>query len=112
MRDATTKYKASLKKVNPDFDAKYYNRLIFEAYEPQTLIPEDPVGFDQLNLIGTPGTAAGPSALAEMSKPLPHKPPRSQPTLQPASLLFLQLPSLPIPQPLSLSILQLPPQAT
>ena len=64
MRDATEEYKAQLKKVKPDFDTEYYDRLILEVEEPQTLTLKDPVGFDQLNLIGTPGTAAGPSALA------------------------------------------------
>ena len=63
IRDATEKYKTSLKRVNPDFDAEYYDRLILEVEKPQTPAPEDLVGFDQLNPIGTLGTAAGPSAL-------------------------------------------------
>ena len=65
MRDATKEYKAQLKKVNPDFDAEHYDRLILKADEPQTPTSEDPVGFDQLDSIGTPGTAAVPSALGE-----------------------------------------------
>ena len=65
MRDATKEYKASLKKVNLDFDVEYYDKLILRANEPQTPAPKDPVGFDQLNPIGTPGTTAGPSALCE-----------------------------------------------
>ena len=45
MNDATEEYKASLRRVNPNFDAEYYNRLILELEEPQTLAPKDPVGF-------------------------------------------------------------------
>ena len=61
MNDATEEYKASLKRVNPNFDAKYYDNLILEQEEPQTLAPEDPVGFDQLDRIGTPSNAMSPS---------------------------------------------------
>ena len=43
MRDATKGYKASPKKVNLNFDAEYYDRLILEVDEPQTLASEDPV---------------------------------------------------------------------
>ena len=106
MRDATTKYKASLKKVNPDFDAKYYNRLIFEAYEPQTLIPEDPVGFDQLNSIGTWVTTVGPSTLVRDVEAFTSQAtewPTEKPTdPQPTSPLFLHLSSRQILQPLNL----------
>ena len=62
MRDATEEYKASLQRVNPKFDVVYYDRLILEADEPQTHAPEDPIVFDQLDLIETPRTAAGLSA--------------------------------------------------
>ena len=65
MRGATKEYKSSLKKVNPDFDAEYYDRLILRAEEPQTPAPKDPVGFDQLHPIRIPETAADPSALGE-----------------------------------------------
>ena len=61
IRDTTEEYKESLKKVNPDFDADYYDKLILEAGEPQTPAPKDPVRFNQLNLTGTPGITAGPS---------------------------------------------------
>ena len=44
MRDATTEYKESLKRVDPNFDADHYDRLILG--EPQTPAPEDQVGFD------------------------------------------------------------------
>ena len=60
IRDATMEYKESLKRVDPSFDADHYDRLIL--CEPQTPTSEDLVGFDQLDPIGTPGTAAGPSA--------------------------------------------------
>ena len=46
MQDATKEYKAQLKKVNPDFDAEHYDRLILGLDEPQTPAPEEPVGFD------------------------------------------------------------------
>ena len=59
MRDATTEYKESLKSIDPNFDFDYYDRLILG--DLQTPAFEDPVGFDQLNLIGTLGTTAGPS---------------------------------------------------
>ena len=61
IRDATEEYKESLNKVNPDFDADYYDKLILEADEPQTPAPKDPIGFDQLDPIETPGITAGPS---------------------------------------------------
>ena len=60
MRDATMEYKESLKQVDPSFDADYYDRLIIG--EPQTPALEDPIGFDQLDPIGTPGTTGSPSA--------------------------------------------------
>ena len=61
MQDATTEYKASLKKVNPNFNVEHYDRLILKLDEPQTPAPEDPVRFDQLDPIGTPGNTTGPS---------------------------------------------------
>ena len=89
MRDATEDYKASLKKVNLDFDVEYYDKLILEANEPQTPASEDPIG---LNPIGTPGTAAGSSTLGEevvastlqaTEQPagMPVDPPTDQPTV-------------------------------
>ena len=68
IRDATKEYKAQLKRVNPDFDAVHYNRLILEADVPQTPTLEDPVGFDQLDPIGTPRTTAGPLALGKKAE--------------------------------------------
>ena len=59
MRDATTEYKESLKRVNPSFDANHYDRLILG--EPQTLTPKDLVGLDQLDPIGTLRATVGPS---------------------------------------------------
>ena len=53
MGDATAEYKESLKQVNLNFNANYYDRLILG--KPQTLAHKDPVGFDQLNPISTPG---------------------------------------------------------
>ena len=46
MNDATKEYKASLRKVNPDFDTELYHRLVLELEEPQTSALEDPVRFD------------------------------------------------------------------
>ena len=60
MRDAVVEDKESLKQVDSSFDDDYYDRLILS--EPQTSAPEDPVGFDQLDPIGTLGTATRPSA--------------------------------------------------
>ena len=60
MRDATSEYKESLKRVDQSFDVDHYDRLILG--EPQILAPDDPVGFDQLDLIETPGTVVGHSA--------------------------------------------------
>ena len=82
MRDATEEYKAQLKKVNPDFDAEYYDKLILEADEPQTPALEDLVGFDQLVLIRTPGTTASPVPWARKQWPLPPKLLSSQLTLR------------------------------
>ena len=65
MRDATEEYKESLKKVNLDFDADYYDRLILEVGGPLTPVSEDPIRFDQLDPIGTLGIGAGPSALGK-----------------------------------------------
>ena len=53
MQDATEEYKAQLKKVNPDFDAKHYDKLIFELEEPQIPTPEE------LDLIRTSGNVVG-----------------------------------------------------
>ena len=53
INDATEEFKALLRRVNPDFDAEHYDKLILELEEPQTLAHEDLVGFDQLDPIGT-----------------------------------------------------------
>ena len=45
-----------VKKVNPTFDNDYYDNLIFS--EPLIPMPEDPVAFEHLDSIGTPGAAA------------------------------------------------------
>ena len=55
MRDAIAKYKITVKKVDPNFDGDYIDSLILG--EPQIPTPEDPVGFDQLDPIRTPGVA-------------------------------------------------------
>ena len=60
MRDDITKYKEALKRVDSNFDGDYYDKLILS--EPQTLAPRDPDGFEQLDLIGTPGTTTVPLA--------------------------------------------------
>ena len=60
MGDVVTEYKEVVKQVDPNFDGDYYDMLILD--EPQTLAPEDPIRFEQLDLIGTPWTAAGPPA--------------------------------------------------
>ena len=49
-------YKMAIKKVDLNFDGDHYDNLIFG--EPYTPAPEDPVGLEQLDLIGTPGAAA------------------------------------------------------
>ena len=46
MRDATEEYKAQLKKVSLDFNAKYFDKLIHKVDETQTSAPKDLVGFD------------------------------------------------------------------
>ena len=76
--NASKEYKASLKKVNPDFDAEYYDRLILKLEEPQTPAPEDLVGFDQLDHIRTPDN---------VQKSHPPKPPSRQLTNLLTSLL-------------------------
>ena len=58
MRDAVDKYKMAIKKVDPNFDGDYYDNLIFG--KPSTPAPEDPIGFKQLDPIGTLGAAAEP----------------------------------------------------
>ena len=80
MKDATEEYKASLKRVNPNFDAEYYDNLILEQEELQTPVPEDPIGFNQLDPIRTPGNVAGPST---MDKNVEGSP--AQATHQPAA---------------------------
>ena len=55
MRDVVDEYKMAIKKVDPTFDGDHYDSLIFD--EPSTPAPEDPVGFEQLDPIGTPGAA-------------------------------------------------------
>ena len=67
MRDATKEYKESLKWVDLSFNADYYDRLILG--EPQTLASEDPVGFDQLDPIGTPGDCNRPLRRARHCPP-------------------------------------------
>ena len=87
MQDATEEYKAQLKKVNPDFDTEHYDRLILRLEDPQTPAPEDPVGFDQLDQIGTPGNTTSPSitgADAEASNSLAASKPVDPPIDQPA----------------------------
>ena len=56
MRDAVTEYKQAVKKVDPNFDDDYYDSLMLG--EPQTPPLEDPIGFEQLDPIGTSGTTA------------------------------------------------------
>ena len=56
MRDAVAEYKMAVKKVDPTFDSDYYNNLIFG--KPQTPALEDPVGFEELDPIGTPRAAS------------------------------------------------------
>ena len=56
MRDVVADYKMALKKADRTFDADYYNNLILG--EPLTLASEDPIGFKQLDPIGTPGVTA------------------------------------------------------
>ena len=46
MNDATKEFKALLKRVNPSFDAEYYDNLILKQEEPQTPVLEDPLGFN------------------------------------------------------------------
>ena len=58
IRDAVDEYKMSIKKVDPTFNGDYYDNLIFS--EPSTSAPKGPVGFKQLDPIGTPGAAAEP----------------------------------------------------
>ena len=41
LNDVTEEYKASLKRVNPSFDAEYYDNLILEQEELQTSALED-----------------------------------------------------------------------
>ena len=52
MRDTVGEYKMAVKKVDPNFDLDYYDNLILG--EPQTPAPEDSVGFENLDPIGTP----------------------------------------------------------
>ena len=56
MRDAVDEYKMAIKKVDLNFDGDHYDNLIFG--EPSTPAPEDPVGFKQLDPIGTLGATA------------------------------------------------------
>ena len=92
MRDAVDEYKMAIKKVDPNFDDDYYDNLIFG--EPLTHALEDPVGFDQLDPIGTSGAAAeqeaAPSTEPEKDAPTdqaqekaPNQPTSQQPANQP-----------------------------
>ena len=56
MKDAVAEYKIVVKKVDPKFDGDYYENLIFG--EPLTPAPKDPIRFEQLDPIGTPGAIA------------------------------------------------------
>ena len=71
MKDALDEYKMAIKKVDPNFDGDYYDNLIF--CEPLTPALEDPVGFEQLDPIGTPGATTeqenAPTAKPEMGVP-------------------------------------------
>ena len=82
MRDAVAEYKEAVKLVDPNFNGDYYNRLILD--EPQTPAPEDLVGFEQLDLIRTPETAAVPPAEPNVA------PTKTQPV--PPQETFVQLP--------------------
>ena len=82
MRDATMEYKESLKRVDLSFNADHYDRLILG--ELQTLTPEDSVGFDQLDPIGTLGTTMGPSVDQDI---VPAKEPTEAPTDHSAALV-------------------------
>ena len=55
IRDVVDEYKMAIKKVDPTFDGDLYNSLIFG--EPSTPASEEPIGFEQLDPIGTPGAA-------------------------------------------------------
>ena len=56
MRDAVAEYKMAVKKADPPSTLTITTNLILG--EPQILTPEDPVRFEQLDPIGTPGVAA------------------------------------------------------
>ena len=108
MRDATEEYKASLKKVNPDFDTEYYDRLILEACEPPTPSLEDQVVFDQLDPIEIPRTAAGLFALGKeavastsQASMQPTEKPVDPPTYQDAAPATSQLANPATAQPTS-----------
>ena len=83
MRDAIAEYKMALKKADPNFDSDYYDDLILG--EPLTPAPKDPIGFDQLDPIGTPGAAAenGAEVPTEQAQDAPAQPQASAPTDQP-----------------------------
>ena len=67
MRDAVVEYKIAMKRVDPNFDGDNIDSLILG--EPQTLTPEDLVGFEQLDPIGTHGNAAEPNKETNASPP-------------------------------------------
>ena len=56
MRDVVTEYTLAVKRVISTFDDDYYDSLI--PGEPQTPAPEVPIGFEQLDPMGTLGTTA------------------------------------------------------
>ena len=79
-----------VKKVDPNFDGDYYDNLIFG--EPLTPVPEDPVGFEQLDPIETPWAAAeqetAPAIKPETDAPTEQEQDKAaldQPTIQPTS---------------------------
>ena len=71
MRDAVGEYKMAVKKVDSNLDVDYYDKLILS--EPQTLVPEDPVGFKNVDPIGTPGVDAEQSTIS-LAEPLADNP--------------------------------------
>ena len=85
MRDAITEYKIVVKKVDPNFDGDYYENLILG--EPQTLAPEDLVGFEQLDPIRAPGKAAEQNVETQVEplKDAPVQPLANTSTDQPTS---------------------------
>ena len=97
MKDAVDEYKMAVKKVDPNFDGDYYDNLIFP--EPLTPASECPVGFEQLDPIGTLGAATeketAPTTDPETDAPAEQEQDKAtpeQPTIQPASQTTDQAP--------------------